>query len=569
MTYNETGTIRKNWRGRVRVVLVYPNTYFVGMSNLGFQTVYHLFNQTDDVVCERAFMPGKSGQGKIRTAESGRLLSDADIIAFSLSYENDYPNILTILEKAGIPRLSCNRGDNHPLVMAGGVACFLNPEPIARFIDCFLLGEAEALLPSFFACLYDRGIELNRRRNAGFSDKSGFLNHLAQNVPGAYVPEFYRTTYHKDGTIRSFEQLCDAPAQIERVFLEDLSHIPTCSKLLTPDTTFQEMFLIEVGRGCPRGCRFCSAGYIYRPPRFRPVSLLEDCIKQGASLTDRIGLVGASVSDLPGLTDLCTRTCREDIRLSFSSLRADALTPELLSVLKQSRVKTATIAPDAGSERLRRVINKGITEEDILSAAELLVSNGIPNLKLYFMIGLPTETPEDVEAITDLCKRIKSGFLECARAKKRIGEITVSLSSFVPKPFTPFQWVPMDNVQSLKKKIKQIRTGLKGVANVRVHADMPRQAQIQALFSRGDRKVSEILSLADDNRGNWAKTLKAASVNTDFYLYREREPDEFLPWNIINHGVRTSFLEREYKRAKQGKTSPPCPMESCNACGVC
>jgi len=563
----EIGAIRKSWQGRIRVVLAYPNSYYVGMSNLGFQTAYLMFNSIESMVCERAFLSENVGKGRIRTAESGRLLSDADIIAFSVSYENDYPNILEILKKAGIPLLSRDRESVHPLVIAGGVACFLNPEPIAPFIDCFLMGEAEALLPRFFAC-FD---ELDIRKRTGFFEKNRFLKHVTQNVPGAYVPEFYRPTYHKDGTICSFEQLHGAPPQVERVFLKDLSHIPTCSTLLTHDTTFRKTFLIEVGRGCPHGCRFCSAGYIYRPPRFRSFSVLEECIRKGASVTDRIGLVGASVSDLPDLAELCRRARGENsnIRISFSSLRADALDPGLVSELKQSRIKTATIAPDAGSERMRNVINKGITRADILNAAEALVSEGIPNLKLYFMIGLPTETSEDIEAIVTLCREIKSVFLQSSRKRKRIGEITVSLSSFVPKPFTPFQRVPMDDVRTLKRKIKQIKDGLKGVANLRVRADIPRHAQIQALFSRGDRRVAEILSLASDNRGNWAKTLKESPLNIDAYLNRERSPDEFLPWNFIAHGVRPAFLEQEYKRAKEGRPSPPCPMESCNICGVC
>ncbi|MFC1816666.1 radical SAM protein [Thermodesulfobacteriota bacterium] len=266
---------------------------------------------------------------------------------------------------------------------------------------------------------------------------------------------------------------------------------------------------------------------------------------------------------------LCAQISHKDISISFSSLRADALSTELVSVLKQSNVKTATIAPDAGSERMRNVINKSITEEDILNATEALVSGGIPNLKLYFMIGLPTETPDDVEAIVSLCKKIKHRFLTSSRARKRIGEITVSLNSFVPKPFTPFQWVAMEEVSTLKKKIKQVRNGLKRVANVRLHADIPRWAYLQALFSRGDRKVAGILSLSHRTHGNWAKTFKESALNPAFYVYRERSLDELLPWDFIDHGINKSYLNREYKRALMGKTSPPCPMEACDVCGVC
>ena len=475
----ETGAIRKHWAGRIRVALVYPNTYHLGMSNLGFQTVYHLINEMDHLVCERVFLPDRSrspAEEKPKSVESERPLTDFDVVAFSVSFESDYPHILTILDASGIPLKTEDRVSSHPIVLAGGVACFLNPEPIAAFIDGFLIGEAEEIVVRFFS------------RFDPEEDRSRMLETLARSVAGIYVPRFYDVDYKRDGTIRSFAPNRDVPERVRRVYLENISKTSTCSALMTPDTTFDQTFLIEVARGCTHGCRFCSAGYIYRPARFRSPELVAACMAQGADAAPRIGLVGAAVSDFPGLGELCRRYYGEEVRISFSSLRADAISPELLHTLKHSGVKTATIAPDAGSERMRQVINKGITESDILSAAETLVGEGIPNLKLYFMVGLPTETDADVTAVIDLCKQIKHRFLKSSRTRGRIGEITVSLNSFVPKPMTPFQWAAMDEVFTLKRKGKKIKEGLRRVANLRLHHDVPKHAYLQ------DRKSTRLNS---------------------------------------------------------------------------
>ena len=556
---SEIGTIRKSWRQKISIALVYPNRYHVGMSSLGYQTLYDLLNELEQVVCERAFLPDDKGSETVRpaTIESGRPIADADIIAFSISFENDYPHLLTILDQAGIPMRSGERSARHPLVIAGGVACFLNPEPIATFIDCFLLGEAEGILPRFFQ-VFKPG-----------TDKQELLKSLARQVPGAYVPAFYNVRYHDDGTLAAFEPHEDVPPKIKRVYLKDLNQNTTCSAVVTPHTTFDRSFLIEVGRGCPHGCRFCSAGFIYRPPRFRSLDRLKQTIDRGVRLTNRIGLVGAAVSDLPEIEELCSKFNDQNIRFSFSSLRADRLTPGLLSILKNSNVKTATIAPEVGSERMRRIINKGITEHDVLTAATMLVENGIPNLKLYFMVGLPGETGTDTDAIIKLVKQIKHRFLTSSRARKNIGTITVSLNSFVPKPSTPFQWAAMDEVRTLKKKIKKIKNELKKVANLRINSDIPRWAYLQAMFSRGDRKVADILLLAHANKGNWAQTLKTVSINPDFYVLRERNLDEKLPWDFIDHGIKKSYLRQEYQRAKQELTTPDCQVETCRNCGVC
>ncbi|NVM57804.1 MAG: radical SAM protein, partial [Desulfobacterales bacterium] len=328
-------------------------------------------------------------------------------------------------------------------------------------------------------------------------------------------------------------------------------------------------YLIEAARGCPHACRFCAAGFVYRPPRFRTKAQLESCLEKGALRAKGIGLVAAAVSDVPYIETLGSKALEHKVQLSLSSLRADLLTPELVDILGRTGLKTATIAPDGGSERMRRVINKGISEQDVLRAAELLVGAGIPNIKLYFMVGLPAEAMSDVEAIVALCKKVKHRFLKAGRPKERLGKIVVSLNSFIPKPFTPFQWVPLEDVKALKAKIKHVKDGLRRVANVRVHADLPRWAYIQALLSRGDRRTADLLAAAHKNDGNWAKTLKASIINPDFYVYRERPLDEILPWDFIDHGINKAFLVEEYQKALLAETSPPCHVGRCKVCGVC
>ncbi len=555
----ETGAVRKKRQGRIAVALVYPNTYHVGMSNLGFQAAYRLFNAFDHVACERAFLPddGAASRRGAVSVESGAPLSEFDIIAFSISFENDFYNLLTILHDARLSPRAADRNASDPLIMAGGAVFFLNPEPIAPFIDCFLIGEAEALLDDFFTC-YDV-----------LADKAENLKRLARTVAGVYVPAFYTPAYNQDGTFQAYAVEAGAPDRVRRVYVKDLTESAASTAVLTPDTLFDDTFLMETERGCPRGCRFCGAGFVYRPPRFRSMASMKKTLMEGAVLTRRIGFVGAAVSDLPEIDAFCDMIQEADITASFSSLRADGLTPGLLNILKKNKVKTATIAPDAGSERMRRVINKGLTEARILDAAELLVTNSVPNLKLYFMVGLPTETMADVDAIVALVKKIKHRFLKASRARRRIGTVTVSLNCFIPKPFTPFQWAAMDEVKTLKQKIKAVKDGLKRTPNVRVHSDLPRWAYVQALLSRGDRRVADILELARKLDGNWPQTLKETPLNADFYVLRERGEDEVFPWEIIDHGLKRSFLRREYEMALAEKASPPCPMVSCDVCGVC
>ncbi len=548
--------IRKNWLRRISIALVYPNQYAVGMPNLGFQSVYRLFNSFESVVCERVFLPDIPGTAY--SIESGRSLSSFDIIAFSISFELDYLHLLTILKDSGIPLLTSQRQDFHPLVIAGGVACFINPEPIARFIDCFLLGEAEFILPEFISCV------------EAFTDRKNLLDELSLKVQGAYIPSFYDDHYTDDGHFKTLSSVKAYPEKILRIYVPNLSETQTCSSVITPNSTFGNIFLVEVGRGCTQGCRFCSTGFVYRPPRFRTLSSLEKSIKEGSGVSKKIGLVGAAVSNLPHIGRLCEKAQDMELQFSFSSLRADALTPEMIVALAASRVRTATIAPDAGSERMRRVINKGMTESQILDSAASLIEAGIPNLKLYFMIGLPTETMEDIEAIVVLCKKIKTVFLEKSRIRGHIGEITISVNAFIPKPYTPFQWTGMEEMPLLKKKLALIIKMMKPVPNVSVESNNLREAVVSALLSRGDRRVSDFLIRAVHNKGNLVKTLKdMPEFPVSYYVHRERPVDEALPWDHIDNRIHKKFLVNEYRKAMEGKISLPCPLKECRACGAC
>ncbi len=557
----ETGAIRKSWRGRIGVALLYPNRYAVGMSNLGFQAVYRLLNAFDDVVCERAFLPEEDepGEAPLLTFESGRPVAAAEVVAFSLSFENDALNLVRMLARAGLAPLAADRGADHPLVVGGGVACSLNPEALAPLVDAFLLGEAECTLPAFVEVL-----RAEREREAR-------LRLLARRVPGAYVPAFYRVVHAASGEIAGREPLADVPERIRSPILAELAGRPPArSAVLTPHTVFGRTVLIETGRGCRRGCRFCSAGFLYRPPRMHTDRDLDEAVAAAARHLPQVGLVGAAVSDHPALDALCNRFAAQGVRFSFSSLRADTLSPERLAALRESGVKTATLAPEAGSERLRRVIRKGLTEEQILAAASELVAAGIPNLKLYFMLGLPTETRDDAAAIAELVKRIRHRFLRASRGRGAIGTLTVSVNAFVPKPVTPFQWAAMAETAELKDRLALLERELRRVPNVRLHADVPRWAYIQALLARGDRRVGELLLHVHATGGNWRRALRHSVLNADWFVLRERPAEETLPWDFIEHPVSREYLRQEYERAQEGLPGPACrPGEGCAVCGAC
>jgi radical SAM family uncharacterized protein len=541
----ESGTVSKNWRGRLRFCLVYPNRYFTGMGNLGFQSVYRLINDESDCLCERAFLPDREelttfGSGRsphtLKSMESGRPLADFDVIAFSISFENDYINILKVLDLSGLSLLRWQRRDSFPLVIAGGITASLNPEPISDFIDLFIVGEGEAILPAF--------VEQIRELKERVVEKTRLIEQLAK-IEGIYAPELYHISYDQDGLIQNV-----APElKIRRKALKEIGTFIPTSCVLTQDMSFGDMFLVEISRGCGRGCRFCAAGYVFRPPRHRDLELLKKVVLDGLSVRKKIGLIGPSVCDYPLLGELCQYILREGGLVSLASLRIDALTDDVLSSLAASGHKTLALAPEAGSIRLRKMIRKDFSEEQIEKAVLSLVGHGIPNLRLYFMVGLPTETLDDVKEIVTLAKRIKHYFLKASRPKGRIGRITLSISPFVPKPATPFQWVPFEEVKSLKEKIKLVKSSLKGEGNIRVVFDLPKWSFIQALLSRGDRRVGRMLLMAHHHGGDWIKAFKEVSINPDFYVYRERRIDEILPWDFIDHGFSKEMLVREYRKA--------------------
>jgi radical SAM family uncharacterized protein len=559
----ERGTIYKARGAEVEIALAYPNTYHVGMSNLGVHRIYSLLNGRSDTSCERVFFPDEAdleeyaGTGTSLFAfESKRPLKEFDILAFSVSFEQDYLNIIKMLRLSDIPLDKKDRTPGDPLVIFGGACSFFNPEPLADFFDVAVVGEGEEVAGEFIDAYREN--RKNGRRE--------MLKALSR-VPGAYVPEFYDVLYNKDGTIKERTTLePSAPDRIVKRTVKDFNRSPAATVILTPNTEFSDMYLSELTRGCGRHCRFCMAGYIYLPPRNLGLDRAKEQAKHADALCGKIGLVGAALSDYPEINDLCSAI---QGGVSVSSLRADSLSESLIKRLAQGGHKTISLAPEAGSERLRKVINKGVTEDDVLRAADLVFGSGIPNLKLYFIIGLPTETREDVDAIIALAEKVRAVQLKHARPAGRIGRITLSVNSFVPKPCTPFQWEPMEDVASLNKKNRSLEKAVKKIGNMNLIHDLPKWEYIQALLSRGDRRVGRLIRAAHEQGGDWKKASKAIGMDTDFYVYRRRAFEEVLPWDFIDIGVRKEYLKNEYERALEGKYTPPCKVGSCKTCGAC
>ncbi len=543
----EEGTVRKDWGGKVAVALVYPNTYAVGMSNLGLQTIYWHLNQLPDVVCERVFLPEPGDLDELRrtgtrpfSLESQRPLSDFHLVGFSITYEGDYINTLRLLALSDIPVRAAERRSQDPLVMMGGVCAFSNPEPLAPFMDFIVVGEGEELVGELIAAYRE-----------GDGDREAFLDRLVT-LPGVYVPERYAVAYDPDGTLATVRPRAGAPATVVKRRLRDVDRFETLSLVKTPLAEYGHMALLEVGKGCGRGCRFCLEGQIYRPVRHRSVQALAESVGRIAAdpSNRRIGLVGACVSDYPWLGDLLKVVEANGLELSISSLRADSLTPELVAALARGGHRTLTVAPEAGTERLRRVIRKAISDEQILAACDLVRRHGIPNLKTYFMIGQPTETQHDVEAIAELAHLMLDRLRVLDPTGRPFGRLTLSISSFVPKPWTPFQWAPFDGAESLQQKLEIIKHGVRRFSNVRVLHENPREAALQALLARGDRRVGDMLELAARLDGDWRKALRQWEGDAGFYTTRARDLDEQLPWDHFEVGVKKAGLIREWERAR-------------------
>lgn len=553
----ERGTIRKKWAGRLPVALLFPNRYAIGASNLGFQLVYHLANQHPDIVCERFFLPEEGAP--LLSCESRRPLRDFPVILYAAPFEADFLNLLAMLRESGAPLAAAERGESAPLVIGGGVLAFMNPEPLAPFTDLFVVGEAEPVLPTILDTL------VIRRRDL---DRAGLLRHLAISQPGCYAPGFYTPIYHHDGTLAAVNVAEGMPERVRKVVLPQAA-VAGHSRLLSPAAEFADLFLAELGRGCSRGCRFCAAGFVYRPPRLWSAEAILAALQERPADTPRVGLLGMEMARPADLARIAAQLNEQGCSLSFSSLRADALGSELVALLGKSGIKTATIAPDGPSERLRRVINKGITREEVLAAARILAEQDITQLKLYFMLGLPTETADDLAEMVVLVREVKRELLAVGRPKGRLANITLSVSSFVPKPWTPFQYHPFAALTALKNGLQFLRRELGREPNVRLMADQPAKALFQAMLARGDRRLG--LALAETLRDgrSWQQALTAHDLTPAFYASRQRPRDELFPWEIVDHGIRRDYLWAEYQRALAAKSTPRCEVVRCRRCGVC
>ncbi|HWP48851.1 MAG TPA: radical SAM protein [Candidatus Limnocylindrales bacterium] len=520
------------------LALAYPNTYYVGMSNLGFQTIYKYLNLRPDTRCERVFLPDPEDEDiylrqniPLLTLESQRLVTDVDILAFSVSFENDYVNLLKILELARIPFKSVDRDERYPLILIGGAITYINPEPLADFADLMIIGDGEEVLEEYLSLFLEDG-GIPRKKH---------LERAAQ-IPGVYVPS-----------------LTSSRITIEKQKVSDFKLYPAYSAIITDETEFSEMFLIEVSRGCPLLCRFCAVSYVYPKFRMLPPDFVIDIIRErlrmdaerGFPPIQKVGLVSSDICDYRGLDTLCQGLRELGVKVSVSSFRIDRLPDVLLDAIAYSGIQTLAIAPEAGSERLRRVIRKEMTDEEVIEGAERILDRGVPNLKLYFMIGLPTETDEDLDSLIEITLKIRQKMLEKAKTTGKLGKLSLSINPFIPKPLTPFQWSPMVSMKEVKRKLEYIRKRLGQVRNVELKPESLRTAYLEGILSRGDRSMGQFLIAIHACRGNWERAAKEIGLNWEACLAgRSNLSSTPLPWEFISNPREQERLAREYQRSQ-------------------
>jgi len=546
--------------GSFRVALVYPNLYSVAMSNLGFQGVFRMLNLQDDVVCERAFLPDDAEKAELeRTGrplvsfQTGTPLREFDAVAFSVSFENDYLHVLQILRLAGIPLRARDRAAGDPIIILGGAATFLNPEPLAPFADLIAVGEAEPMVPKMVDALL--GARDPRRGLEDLSPGDGF-----------YVPSRYEVRYHADGTVAGY----DGPGRVVRQRGWPGTMGFPQSVVLTPHTEMSMKYMVEISRGCPCMCRFCWAGYNYLPVRGFTRSELVGRAREVRRFTGKIGLVSTAVCDHPEIEGIVDDLAGMGYEVSVASLRLDDLTPEFVFKLVDTGVQGLTLAPECGSDRMRRILNKQFTNVEILDRARWIFGNGVLNLKLYYMVGLPFEEHADVEGIVSLTGEIHERMLSVARDRGRIGRLHPSVNPFVPKPGTPYQWLPMEDPKETDRKLQYLRKAFGRMPNVNAICKSARTGVAQSILALGDRRLAGALEIAVGERMDFRRAVREAGLDPDFYLFRSRARDEVLPWDIVDNGVSKDYFWRELEKSRREQLSPHCPeVQGCIRCGVC
>jgi len=541
----ERGTLYKPHGDGLKFALAFPNTYRLGMSNLGYQLVYRLLNERPDTVCERVFLPDPTDEEEHRRShtplfswESQRPIGAFDVIGFSVSFELDYLNVLKMLELAGLPLLAEERDENYPIVIMGGPAPWVNPEAVAPFVDAFIIGEAEGLtdllIPAFQEYL-DAGPQ---------RDKQTLLRRLSQ-IQGVYVPALYDVSYHDDGTVAAITPLDDAPMPVRRWVARDLQKYNTSAQIITPNTEFSNMMLAETARGCGQGCRFCFAGYAYRPVRYTPPEQLEkEFADRQAQEPEklRIGLVGSSLTDHKQLVQITRSLAPRANGVALASMRADNLTESVACAIGEAGQKTVTLAPETGSERLRYIARKHLTNEDVVIAARRCAENGVERIKLYYIIALPCELEADALAIADLSAAVvKAG---------NFRKVTLTLHPFVPKPHTAYQWAGSMPPAEVEKRLKAVGKAVRQAnKHLEFTTDSVRGSMVQGVLSMADRRVAKALLEAHQNGGNWKAAFREAEIDAEWYVCRRRSFEEVLPWEHINLGVKKEYLWREWQRA--------------------